>query len=155
MNDPEEFFKPVDRSTRQGTVAILAVVVTVLSAIELLLAASPFMNPQFKRSQLPELLAIMGFLGLFLGFCIWFLVRLLRGTKSENGVTLLPTWTIQGVGVLFLAGAGLIAWDQPGEHTSIALCVMCGLGGLYAGSALNQRKRWDEGGKPGREDGEP
>lgn len=62
---------------------------------------------------MPVIVAINLMCGLFFALPLfWLARRLLRGSRAGNGVTVLPFWLIQGLGVLLIGAACLLAYES-------------------------------------------
>jgi hypothetical protein len=88
----------------------LAVATPALAAIVALLATLPLRKPGLNNEDALKLAAIVAVLGALTAAGGWMLVRLLRGTSSTNGVTMMPVWFVRVCGLAFLAGTGWMAW---------------------------------------------
>lgn len=100
-----DYLKPMNRTVRWLAAAALAVAVLILAGILLLLAISP--AQKLDDTKLAVIIAVLGSL---LVASAWMLVRLLRGTTTESGRTMMPTWFIRAFGVAFMAGVVWAAW---------------------------------------------
>ena len=130
-----KYLNPVSRLVRWLAIVALAVATPLFAALVVLLATLPFRKPGPPEDS-AKLAAIVAFLAALMGASGWMLARLLRGTVSSNGVTMMPAWFVQVCGVAFVVGGCWMAWVGGLPPLLLAEFAVIGLSMLFAGGLL-------------------
>jgi ABC-type transport system involved in multi-copper enzyme maturation permease subunit len=117
-----DFTQEVSRPTRILAIIGLSLCSLALVAVNLMIAIFLMLpGPANKKDPTPTG-AIWGsilIIGVLTVASFWMLIRLLKGTKSANKVTMMPTWFITIFGFLF--GCGLILVAVMGDGIPMAI----------------------------------
>ena len=131
-----EYLDPVDPGDRRFAAVVFLVALILFVSCECVLALILLSDPapSVAPPNKPALLLLFLFLTALIAACSWMLVRINNGTKSSNGITMMPPWFIRCFGCFFLAVAVLAMIQLSVFEAFIAL--MLALPMLFVGRLI-------------------